>query len=879
VERILAELDSDAHAGITKSGARARLAHDGPNTFGKTKRTPVLRLLIDQFASSVVLLLLVAAAISAILKEYLQTAGIIVAVFINAGIGFLTEYQARVSLEKLAALTEPTVRVRREGQEHSIPTADLVAGDIVLLENGDRVPADLRVVSKGAVCVDESILTGESISVNKTAEATENVLDSILFQGTTISSGRAKAVVVSTGTRTRLGQLSVTLSQLDATTTPLEEQLGLLGHKLTLMTVVLCVIFAIVGVLQGLQPLVMLETAIALAVAAIPEGLPVVATLSLALGIQRMIQQRALVRRLPAVEALGCASVICTDKTGTLTQNKMLVTDLVACYRRFHFSGEGYEPIGEVEDIEHPDLPPDRVLLQQLMLPAVLCNDARLENHGGGWHIHGDPTEGALLVAGAKVELDQPSLMKTHRRVAELAFDLARKRMSTINQTGDGLLAVYCKGSPESVMAVCSKVLDGKTTVPLQLKHKDWLELQNKQLSERGLRMLALAYKKVEQIPACIDESTLESGLTFIGLIAMHDPAKPEVREALQECRKAGIQVIMLTGDQKRTAFAIGKQLGICGSEDELLSGDQVESLAPEQLSRRLTNTTVFARVTPEIKLMLVRALQQTGEVVAMTGDGVNDAPALKQADIGVAMGKAGSDLARDAASLVITDDNFATIVNAVSEGRQIYNKIKNAIGYLLSASVASLAVTTIGVFLHQGLLLLPLQLLWLNLIMHIFPCIGLVAQQNWDDLMSVPPRPRAEQLVDAPLSRKILVRAAMVSLVTIVAVLVDQHYFGGQRQTSAALSAISGALLLLSWTWLRNSPAQGTIVERLRTFAPMLINTAIGYLLLFSALYVPGITSVLQTKPLAASELLIVMALTVLCYIPFRLTAPRRRP
>jgi Ca2+-transporting ATPase len=873
VDHLLAQLATDPHAGLTKGEAHVRLSHDGPNSFGKVKRTPALRLLMNQFASSVVLLLLVAAAISAILKEFLQTAGIIVAVFINAGIGFITEYQARVSLEKLAALTEPTVRVRRDGHEHSIPTAELVAGDIVLLENGDRVPADLRVVSKGAVCVDESILTGESLSVNKTAESTEDVLDSILFQGTTISSGRAKAVVVATGTRTRLGQLSVTLTQLDATTTPLEEQLDLLGHKLTLMTVVLCVVFALAGVVQGLQPLMMLETAIALAVAAIPEGLPVVATLSLALGIQQMIKRRALVRRLPAVEALGCASVICTDKTGTLTQNKMLVTDLVSCYRRFHFTGEGYEPIGGIEDVENPDAPPDRVLLQQLMLPAVLCNDARLENHGGGWHIHGDPTEGALLVAGAKVELDQPSLLKTHRRVAELAFDLARKRMSTVNQTLDGSLAVYCKGSPESVVAVCTNVLDGKKTVPLQLKHKDWLELQNKQLAERGLRVLGLAYKKVEQIPACIDESSLESGLTFIGLIAMHDPAKPEVDEALRECRDAGIQVIMLTGDQQRTAFAVGKQLGICSSEGQLLSGDQVESLTPEELSTRLTTTTVFARVTPEIKLMLVRALQQTGDVVAMTGDGVNDAPALKQADIGVAMGKTGSDLARDAASLVITDDNFSTIVNAVSEGRQIYNKIKNAIGYLLSASMASLLVTTIGVFLHQGLLLLPLQLLWLNLIMHVFPCIGLVAQQNWDDFMSVPPRPRAEQLVDMPLGRKILVRSAMVSLVTILAVLVDEHFFGGHHQTSAALTEISGALLLLSWTWLRNAPAQGTIVERLRTFAPMLINTAIGYALLFGALYLPGVTSVLQTTPLGAAELLVILSMTVLCYIPFRIS------
>lgn len=877
VESVIAALDTDGKNGLSFETAKERLHVDGPNTFGKDEGISVLGLLISQFKSSVILLLVVAAGISAILKEFLQTTGIAIAILVNAVIGFLTDYQSRISLAKLAALTEPSVRVRRGGQEYSIPTAELVRGDVVVLAPGDRVPADLRVVSKGAVCVDESILTGESATVNKSAVAHDDPLECVLFQGTTVSSGRARAVVIATGKNTRLGKLSITISQLDAQRTPLEDQLDVLGRKLTVLTVVLTVIFACVGMIQGLPPLVMLETSIALAVAAIPEGLPVVATLSLAMGIQQMVRHKALVRRLPAVEALGCASVICTDKTGTLTQNKMILTDLVCAGRRFAFTGEGYEPTGEVEDRDNPDAPPDRVLLQHSMVPAVLCNDARLENHGDGWHVHGDPTEGALVVAGAKLELDQQSLMKSHPRVAELAFDLKRKRMSTVHQDGDNRLIVYCKGSPESVLSVCTQVREGKKTVAIDQHWIDWFKAQNTALADRGLRVLAIAEREIGHIPACIDENTLEEEMTMLALVAMQDPPKPEVDDALQQCRLAGIRVIMLTGDQPRTALSIARKLGISHDESDLVSGDQVEALSEEELAERVKTASVFARVTPELKLILVKALQRLGHVVSMTGDGVNDAPALKQADIGVAMGQNGSDLAKDAASLVITDDNFATIVHAVSEGRQIYNKIKSSIGYLLSASIASLAITGVGIFTHEGLLLTPLQLLWLNLIMHVFPCIGLVAQENWDDLMSASPRDRREAILNRSICRAIIARAAAVSTVSLLAVWIDMQYFGGRNQHSAALTTSSAALVMLSWTWLQTRREGRSLSESVASNRPMIINTLICFVLIYLSLYVPAVNPVLETTPLPLSELVVFLGLSSLCYVSFKLAAARR--
>jgi Ca2+-transporting ATPase len=876
VDRVLARLGSNEESGLSTVDAWRRLLSDGPNAVENPRGFSKLGLFLSQFTSSVVLLLVAAAVISAFLHQYLQTAGIGAAILINAAVGFITEYKSRISLQQLASLTQPIVRVCREGNEFSVPSSEIVAGDIVLLQSGDRVCADLRLLSDAPVTLDESILTGESIAVFKTARDIQRPEQAVLFQGTTVLAGRARGVVIATGSHTRLGKLASTMMQLDGTKTPLDQQLARLGRQLTMSAVLLCTIFGVIGSLKGLPILMMLETSIALAVAAIPEGLPLVATIALAMGIFEMVKHRALVRRLSAVETLGCASVICTDKTGTLTENKMVVTDLVACFERYGFEGDGYAPIGAIERVDQPGAPPSRTRLQELLLPALLCNDASLEDHGEGWHVHGDPTEGALLVAGAKAEMDQQSLLRSHARIAELPFDLARMRMSTLNKSGDGSMTLYCKGAPKSVLSVCSKVAERGSVVDLQEHHRNWIRRCNEELAESGLRVLALASKPVLNFPVCIDPAVLEDSMTFIGLIAMRDPVKPEAKAALSKCRQAGIRVIMLTGDQPNTACAIGKQLGICASNDELLRGDELTA-DDGSLSSMLNRASVFARVTPELKLRLVQVLQRQGHVVAMTGDGVNDAPALKQSDIGIAIGAASADLAKDAAALVITDGNFGTIVEALSAGRQIYNKIKSTVGYLLSASWASIAVTGAGIFFYTGLLLTPLQLLWLNLIMHIFPCIGLIAQNNWDDFMQEAPRKRTQPLVDSDTGRDIALRGSAAVVAALIAAGIEECYWpGSSRLTSIVLATVSASLLVLSWTWLRvgNSVPRGfpMNLSHLRATGPMTLNTAIGFALLMAALYVPVLNAVLETQPLSLTELAMCLGLSLVSYLPFGL-------
>lgn len=868
-ELVLSRLASNVEQGLSPRQAAERLEKEGPNKIGKAQTTTVIGLLINQFASSVVVLLIVCAVISTLLHEYLQTVGIVVAIFVNAAVGFLTEYQARLSLQKLASLSGSSVRVRRDGQEYNLAPEQLVRGDIVLLEPGDRIPADLKLTGNLPVSVDESILTGESVSVEKTGDCGVNSNDSILFQGTTLTNGRAVAIVISTGQETRLGQLSITLAELETTKTPLERMLDGLGHRLTVVTVLLCAVFAIVGILRGLRPLMMLETSIALAVAAIPEGLPVVATLALAFGIQKMIKYRALVRRLPAVETLGCATIICTDKTGTLTENRMVVTELVGYEERYQISGEGFIPIGEITNRDFAERPVERLHVQKLMIPAILANDARLENHGDDWHIHGDATEGALLVAGAKLELDQATISIHNPRLAELPFDLTRRRMSTINRVSDDKFILACKGGPRSVMSTCTKVLVGDAVFPLTEERLRWFEAENKRLAESGLRVLALATKAIDSLPVCIEASTLEKELTLLSLVAMCDPPKSGVTESIAECKRAGIRVMMLTGDQADTAFAVGEQLNLCESRDELMSGEELTKMSNEDFATRLRTASIFSRVTPELKLAIVRKLRELGEVVAMTGDGINDAPALRQADIGVAMGKSGSDMARDASALVITDDNFSTIVTAVSQGRQIYNKIRSAIAYLLTASVASLGVTCSGVLLHASLVLTPLQLLYLNLIMHVFPALGLVMQSNWDDLMSSPPRARNEELLSHGLANKIWIRAAAVVAVTLIAGILDITVFGGGAVTSAVLTTIAASLVLQSWTWLA-SPKGAQTGKSLSQFLPMISASIICVVLIFAALYLPGLSDALETKPLSIAELSVSFLLSLVAFVPF---------
>jgi P-type Ca2+ transporter type 2C len=852
-----------AASGLTQAQVRQRLLEYGPNDLAEPKRTNTLKILVDQFTSSVVLLLLVAAAISATLQRFEQTVAIIAAVFINAAIGFGMEYNANISLQKLVVLSRLKCRVRRDGQEHQIPATEIVPGDIVLLNAGDMVPADCQILEAAAVTVDESILTGESVPVTKSA-GTQDEDQANLLQGTVVAAGRASCLVQFTGRKTRLGSLSKTLENLESVPTPLERKLDKLGRLLSVIAVILSVAFTIGGIAAGLPVLLMIETSVALAIAAIPEGLPVVATLAMALGIQQMVANKALVRKLPAVETLGCTTVICTDKTGTLTENKMLVTELVTFDSRYEITGTGYRPLGEVLNELDSETAVEISEVRNLLRAAALCNDARLENHGEGWHIHGDPTEGALLVAAAKANINKDELHTSTPRVAEIPFDLQRKRMSTLNISDSNGLTLFCKGSPEAVLCVCDTTSGALGLTALTPGRRQWILDENERLASRGLRVIAVCSRQLVQHPACIEADELERGMTFLGLIGMKDPIKPGVEQALSDCRKAGIKVLMLTGDQASTAFAIGKELGICQTKQEVLSGDEIDKISQDQFAAIAKTATVFARVTPELKLMIVKALQTAGHVVAMTGDGVNDALALKQADIGISMGASASSLARDASSLVLTDDNFSTIVLAISNGRQIYNKIKAAIAYLLTASVAALAVVGGAILLNLGILLTALQLLWLNLIVHIFPALGLVLQKDWEDMMDEAPRDPKSTLLDTQLWKVILMKAALVTIATLAGALLVAAQ-GPKITSTVALWIIGVGLVCQSWGWFDRSRA--TPASHL---LPMFLNSAIAIGLLVAAIIVPVLRNVLETSILQPPQMVVALVLALVAGVPF---------
>jgi Ca2+-transporting ATPase len=875
---------TDKNTGLSHEQAEQRLKADGPNELSKGAAINPWSLLFDQFKSSVVVLLLVATIISFAMKEYLQTAGILVALVINAAIGFLTEYRAKVSLNSLAKLAGATARVRRGGGDIELPVTELVYGDIVILEAGNRAPADLSILESAAFSLDQSQLTGESVPVWKSAEA-EDLEERLVYQGSSVLGGRAICVVIATGAKTKMGKLGLILQEVISGDTPLTKSLDTLGQQLSLLVIVLCVIFALIGILKNTSIERMLETSIALAVAAIPEGLPVIATLALAAGIRRMVRSKALVRRLAAVETLGCTTVICTDKTGTLTENKMMVTDIVLDGLDLKISGHGYEPIGELTSngqVCKIDELTTRV--NDFLIAIAACNDAKLEHKTSNtssptsisessdtskdqpeelWLVHGDPTEGALITAAMKLGLKHEKILEQFPRIAEVPFDLERKRMSTVHEHPErGDCVLFLKGSPGVVLELCTILRTASGDIPLTDEMRTWFRSKNQELAKLGLRVLAVASRYVETIPQKDQLETLEEKLVLLGLVAMSDRPKENVQEAIATCQSAGIRLVMLTGDQLETAKSIAKELGIFSpenSDQQILIGSDLQKLSDEQFKETLNHVSVLARVTPEMKLDIVKRLQGAGHIVAMTGDGVNDAPALRQSNIGIAMGETGTDLAREASDLVITDDNFATIVKAVQQGRITYANISRAVGYLLTASLTSVVAIMLGLLANTGLFLEPLQLLYLNLIMHVFPGLGIVLQKGSSEVMKQKPRNQTEQLMDRYEQIQIITRSALLGGMILAAVLINQKYLDQSNAATVALAALSLALIMQSWSWL-SVRGYATDVAWYKN-GPMLVSTAINLALLAAALYLPPLQSVLNTASLSSAQLLLVTA------------------
>lgn len=854
-------LETDLSIGLAADEAKQRLARYGVNDFGQAASRSWLTTLTHQFMSSVVLLLVAAVIISLLLGEYVQGAAIAVAILINAVIGFLTERQAEVSLERLKQLAGATIRTIRDGSEVELPVRELVPGDLVLLESGIKVPADIRLVESASFSVDESALTGESVCVFKENMPSEDsdANSTQVFAGTTVVAGRGTGLVVRTGRMSRLGKLGKLLSDTASGATPLEQELEYLGRHLSWLTAVLAAVIGLAGICLGQNTWYMLQVAIALAVAAIPEGLQLLATLALAIGTQRMVKVGAVVRRLSAVETLGCTTTICTDKTGTLTQNQLVVTDVVLFHEHLKVSGNGYKPAGSFSHGGKEIDAGNNNHLRLLLRGALLCNDASLaaDKKTGEWVIHGDPTEGALLVLGGKAGYSVDELLRASPRVSEVPFDLKRKRMTTIH-LDEGKKVAYTKGSPESVMAVSSSFITNGLPQCFDEGAMEYFREQNAALAARGLRVLAIAMRE-----SVTDEppESIERDLTFIGLVGMADRPKEGVQAAIADAQGAGIQVVMLTGDQAATGESIARELGILRNEsDDVITGEELESCNAVQLRQLLKNTRVIARATPEMKLSVVQAMQAAGDVVAMTGDGVNDAPALKQANIGIAMGMKGSDLARDVSHLVLTDDNFRTIIRAIRQGRSIYQNIRQAVGYLLTASMAAMLTVAGAVLFNVGAHITPLQLLWLNLIMHIFPGLGMVLQPADPDVMSRPPRRTGQKLTGREQAWQIIVRSIIAAVSALAASeMVHQGKHDAASTATITLVALSLALLYQAWSWL--FLAYGRL-RLSRINWQIIAAMTCSYALLFAAIFVPPLRTILGTTSLSAEQLYLILVM-----------------
>lgn len=754
IGKVLSELHTDPTRGLSGEEAKRRLAEYGYNELKEKKRVTPIQIFLNQFKDIFVIMLLVATAISFAIGETVDALTIAVIVVLNAVVGFIQEYRSEKAMEAMKKLTAPKARVLRDGRETVIDAREIVPGDIILLEAGDRIPADGRLLEVVDLKTDEAILTGESTSVTKSLGVVDEkapVTDrkNYVFMATYVSYGRGKAVVTSTGMQTEFGKIAEMVQTMKEEETPLKQKLERFAKKLGVIIIALCaIIFALelyeiffLGVTHAVDIfeniISAFETSVALAVSAVPEGLPAVVTVSLALGARELAKRNAIIRKLSSAETLGATTFICSDKTGTLTKGEMTVRQIYVNGKRVVITGSGYEPKGEFLENGSPINLKESSELTLLLRAAALCTNASYD----GKRVIGDTTEGALIVAAEKAGMNKKELEALYPRVHEVPFTSERKLMTTLHQTQEKKLEAYVKGAPEVVIERCTHVLqDGKVKKLSALEKKAILEVNEKMASD-ALRVLGIAYRELtNHALENIDEEKIENNLVFLGLTGMIDPPRPEAKEANAKCRDAGIKTVMITGDHKLTAVAIAKELGMLDGE-AVLTGVELDQLSDEEFEKIVETVSVYARVAPEHKLRIVKALQKKGHIVAMTGDGVNDAPALKQADIGVAMGITGTDVTREAADMVLADDNFATIVNAVEGGRTIYDNIRKFSFFLLRCNFDEIAVIGIFALLGLELPLLPGMILWLNLVTDGGPALALTMDPPEEDVMKRPPR------------------------------------------------------------------------------------------------------------------------------------------
>jgi len=753
-EEVLRELESDPQQGLRAVQAQRRLEFYGPNELSHEEGVSAWRIFFDQFKNLLIIILIAAVVLSTAVGEVVDAAVIFAIVIFCAALGFVQEFRAEKALDALKQMLTPTSAVVRDGREIEMPSHLLVPGDILLLAAGVRVPADARVIESRTLRCDEAPLTGESLPVKKTTSMLpENTpvsgRENMVYTGTTVTYGRGRAVVTATGMQSQFGQIAREVATIEVGKTPLEKRTDEIGRWLGGICLTICALVAVIslarqafaGNIDFAFVVSVIMFAVALAVAAVPEALAAIVTGALALGMQAMARQNALVRKMPAVETLGCTTVICADKTGTLTRGEMTVRRIYAGGQRIEVSGSGYRPEGNFRLAEDQS-PPKGAVWKRLLEIGLLCSDAELQNRQGQWSVKGDPTEGALVVASLKAGLDIGRIRNVQERIEEFPFSSERKRMTTVHAEKDQPPVACMKGAPEEVLKRCTRVATNDGVVPLTDEIRGRIQKENETMALDALRVLALASRDM-QSGICPDEENTECDLTFLGLAGMMDPPREEVREAVRTCRRVHITPVMITGDHKLTAVAVARELDMFRDGDLVLTGEELALLSDEQLRDQVQRVAVYARVSPLDKLKIIKAWKQRGEVVAMTGDGVNDSPALKQADIGVAMGISGTDVAKEAADMVLTDDNFATIVSAIERGRWIYDNIKKYLAYLLQCNITEVMVIG-GIVLISGpeyLPLLPAAILYINLATDGLPALALGVAPPDHDIMTRPPR------------------------------------------------------------------------------------------------------------------------------------------
>ena len=821
--------------GLTSSEAQKGLEKYGPNEIMQKKKISPIKIFLAQFNDFMVWVLIGATIISGFMGDIADAVTISIIVVINAFLGFIQEFKTEKSLDALKSLAAPTCKVLRDGNIKIVNASEVTIGDVIILETGDRVPADGAIIECNNLMVDESLLTGESVGVNKGLIGNS----SNIFMGTTVLKGKGSFRVTQVGMGTKMGEIADDLQNIEDEKSPLRERLDSLGKILVVLCIIVCVLVTVLGVLRGNDLGEMFLLGVSLAVAAIPEGLAAIVTVSLALGVSRMLKRKALVRKLPAVETLGCTSVICSDKTGTLTQNKMTVKEV---FRN-----------GKIYKIDEEKLPENNALMKSF----VYCNDCNynFSKENIEEALYGDPTETALI----KLYFNDVNLLKNKvasiDRVFDIPFDSIRKMMSVIVKE-NGKEICYVKGAPERLINKCTHIYEDGTIKPLTHQKKTQILDSVENMSNRALRCIGGAYKENNLTR---DEKTLENNLIFLGIAGIIDPPRPEVKEAVKKCRLAGIRPVMITGDHKNTAYAIGKDLNIVTSKDQVITGEELEKINDEELKEKVKNIRIFARVTPKHKLRIVRAFKQTGNIVAMTGDGVNDAPAIKEADIGIAMGISGTDVTKEASAMILMDDNFSTIVSAVEEGRTIYDNIRKFIRYLLSCNLGEVLTMFLASLLYLPTPMLPIQILFVNLATDGLPAIALGVDPADKDIMNQQPRDKKEGVFARGLTEKILVRGCLIGICTLLS-FIGGMYYGMSLETCRTMALATLVMSQLFHVFECRSERHSIFEIKLFSNPYLVLAVLSSVIMLLSIIYVPFLRQIFHTTALGINNWLLVL-------------------